>query len=688
MERISKYRAGIILLVFALVISFFSFKLYDLQIIETGGETYNATTFTSITRVKAARGDILDCHGNLLVSNRASYDLVINHQVLLSANGTNQHLYNLVKKCEELGIEYTETFPITMERPFAYTLDQQSSARQAYFQDYLAFKEGLDSDITAPLLIEKLRERYHLPADWTDDEARKVIGLYYELQLRQCTNLPNYIFITDANDTALSAVVELQIPGMNVEASTVREYNTKYAAHILGYVGPMSAEQWETYQTIDGYQMDSEVGQDGLEAAYEQYLHGVDGIRQDTVARDGTLIKSVYLVEPKAGANVEVSIDINLQMVAEESLAQVIYDLRNQEELNADGSRVDGLDADGGSVVAMNIKTGQVLVCASYPTYDLTRYSEDFETLVEDPHKPLYNRALLGVYPPGSTYKMSMVVAGIDSHVIDSTTQIFDEYCFDEYEGLAVYCLAHHGSINAVEALTVSCNYFFYKLGSLATLNAIDSTAKAMGLGEDTGIELPSSIGHRSNAETKAQLFTGTDRTWYGGDQVLTAIGQSENRFSPIQLCVYACTLANKGTRYKATFMNRVVSADYRERLAYNEPTVVSTLNMSDEAYATVTEGMYRVCHDRYGTAYNTFRDYPLDVCAKTGTAQTGIPNTSDNGAFICFAPKDDPQIAIAVYVEKGGHGASMAIVARDIMDRYFDADEIGYVPIYENQVS
>ena len=687
MERISKFRAGIILLVFALVLSLFAFKLYDLQIIQTEGDTDNSDTFTALTRVKAARGDILDCNGNVMVSNQASYDLVINNQVLMSASGTSQHLYRLVKQCESLGVEYTENFPITKERPFTYTLSQQNSAWQGYFQTYLAFKGGLDSDITAPLLISKLRDRYKLPQEWTDEEARKVIGLYYELQLRDCANLPSYIFISDASDEALSAVVELNIPGVRVESSTVRRYNTKYAAHILGYVGPMNAEQWEKYKDIDGYEMDSEVGQDGLEAAYEQYLHGVDGLRLDTFAIDGTLVKSEYLQEPKAGANVEVSIDLNLQMTAEDALAKAIEDLRNQEE------GFDGWDADGGAVVAMDVKTGQVLVNGSYPSYNLATYSEDFEVNSKDPHKPLYNRALLGTYPPGSTYKMSMVVAGIDSHAIDSKTEIYDKGYFDDYEGFKVYCLAYsygysHGSVNAAGALRDSCNYYFYKLATMVSLDAMDSTAKALGLGEKTGVELPEYIGHRANRETKKELYTGDDKNWYGGDQVLAAIGQSENRFTPMQLCVYASTLANQGKRYKATFMNRVVSDDYRQMLASNEPSVVSTLEISDEAYMAVKEGMHLVCADSKGTAYTTFKNYPIPVCAKTGTAQTGITGTSDNAAFVCFAPMDDPQIAISVYVEKGGHGSGMAVVAKAILDQYFDVDEIGYVPIYENQLS
>ncbi|MBQ4641118.1 MAG: hypothetical protein IJB47_00675 [Oscillospiraceae bacterium] len=694
MERISKLRAGIVLLVFFVIIALFAMKLYNEQIIKTGGNTDNQSTFTTLTRVKAARGDILDRNGNLLVSNRASYDLVLNHFVLLSATGTNQYLYNLVQRCEETGITYTEHFPISEERPFTYTLDEYNSSYQSYFQQYLEFKGGLDSDITAPLLVEKLREKYDLPAEWTDDTARKVIGLLYEMDLRRCVGtLPNYVFVTDAEDETLSAVVELNIPGMNVEASTVREYNTKYAAHILGYVGAMDAEQWEYYKTIPGYEMDAEVGQDGLEAAYEEYLHGVDGWREDTVATDGTLLSSRYLSEPKAGSNVEVSIDINLQMVAEDTMAQIIDQMRNREP-NQDGTRRPGYDAEGGAVVAIDVKTGQILTCASYPSYDLSTFFEDFETTSKDEYKPLYNRALLATYPPGSTYKMSMVVAAMESNLIDSTTTIYDKGRFKLAEGNYVNCLAWtnyghtHGDTHAAKALQVSCNYFFYDLGGRIALSAMDSTAKGLGLGEKTGVELPEYVGYRANEETKAKLHTGDDKRWYYGDQVLAAIGQSENRFTPLQLCVYTATLANQGNRYKATFMSRVVSSDYRQLQDENKPELMSSMEISDETYRTYVEGMHMVASTPDGTAYTTFKDYPIAVAAKTGTAQTGISGTSDNGAFVCFAPVENPRIAIAVYVEKGGSGAALAPIAKAIMDRYFEVGEIGDVNIYENQLS
>ena len=695
MERVTRFRARIIILLFLLVLGFFSFKLYDLQIVQTDGAVSNSSNFITRTRIKAARGDILDCNGNVLVSNRASYDLVVNHYVLLSATGTNDYLYQLVQRCQETGITYTEHFPISQERPFTYTLSEYNSAWQGYFQDYLAFKGGLDSDITAPLLVDKLREKYNIPAQWTDDEARLVIGLRYELDLRQCVpSLSNYVFRYDASEEDLSAIVELNIPGMRVEASTVREYNTAYAAHILGYVGAMNPVQWEYYKTIDGYEMDAEVGQDGLEKAYEEYLHGVDGLREDTVAPDGTLISSRYIREPKAGSNVEISIDINLQITAEDNLAILIENLRGK--VDEYGDLVDGHDVEGGAVVAIDVKTGQILTCASYPTYDLSRYFEDYTINSEDPYKPFFNRALQGAYPPGSTYKMSMVVAAINNSYINSVWECEDKGVFDKYEDFAPKCLLYtnsygedtHGKINAAVALQKSCNYYFYELGDMLRLSDIDNTAKGLGLGESTGVELPERVGYRANAETKQLLYVGSDTAWNPADQVLTAIGQNENRFTPLQLGVYTAALANQGTRHKVTFMSRVVSSDYKTMLLESKPVLVDTLTINNEAYNTVKEGMYMVAHVEGGTAYSTFKNYPIEVCAKTGTAQHDIPGASDHGAFVCFAPKDDPQIAIAIYVEKAGHGSTLATIAKGMMDIYFEVGEIGDVNSYENLIS
>ena len=296
-----------------------------------------------------------------------------------------------------------------------------------------------------------------------------------------------------------------------------------------------------------------------------------------------------------------------------------------------------------------------------------------------------------------------MVVSGFYSGMITPDTRIMDKGVFTDYAGFDPKCLRYangggtHGNITAAEALCVSCNYFFYEVGDLTDIKISDTVAKNLGLGEPTGIELPEEIGYRANAETKKMLnpndLNGDLSRWTAGDKVLSAIGQSENRFTPMQLGVYTATLANKGVRMKATFLNQVVSSDYRNRLYVNEPEVVATQPIADDCYATYTEGMRMVTsyisYYMVGTAYATFYDFPVAVAGKTGTAQHGISTASDHGAFVCYAPADStPKIAIAVYGERAGHGSSMAAVAREMLEVYFEVGESSDVAVYENQAS
>ncbi|MBQ7345463.1 MAG: penicillin-binding protein [Oscillospiraceae bacterium] len=687
MERMTRFRAGLLVCLFMAILCFYCFRLYRVQVVDTGGDTNNITTFETRTRVKAARGNILDRNGNVLVTNRASYDLTINHFVLTSSADPNGTLYQLAQLCKERDIDYVDHLPISNSQPFEYTLDEYSTTWQSHFQTFLASRDHLDSDMSAPLLMRKLRESYLIPEEWSDEDARLVLGMRYELTLRTCVgSLSNYIFLSDVDNDTLAAVLELNIPGMNVESSTVREYSTEYAAHILGYVGAMNATQWEYYKKLDGYSMDALVGQSGLEEAFEEYLHGTDGSRVDVVTKDGTLVKSYYEVEPKAGQNVQVSIDLNLQSAAEDALALAIEGMRSEDTSQK------GWDAQGAAVVAMDIKTGQVLVCGSYPTYDLSTLFENYNDLLNADLQPMYDRALQAIYPPGSTYKMSMTVAGIQAGEIGRWTQICDNGAFTKYPGMSPKCLVYsssgrtHGYIDCTEALKVSCNYFYYELADRLSIDMIDSTAKSLGLGEHTGIELYEAVGYRSNPESKAALYSGDDSRWYKGDQILTGIGQAENRFTPIQLCTYAATLANQGVRYKATFLNRVVTSDYSSVVYENAVTVMSEMDMSDEAYDAVLTGMKKVASESGGTAYKVFGDYPVQVAAKTGTAQTGIQGHSDNGAFVCFAPADDPQIAVVVYGERAGSGGNLAPVAKAVLDAYFGT-EAGDTITGENQV-
>lgn len=706
MERMTRFRSSVLLGIFGFVLFLFATKLFSLQIIETKGNTDNATTYSTITTVRAARGDILDRNGNILVGNRASYDLVFNHYVIKSADDRNQYLYNLLKKCAELGVTHNDHFPITATQPFQYTLDSYNASWQRYYQSFMV-DWGLDPDITAPLLVERMRERYDLPEEWTDEEARGVIGLRYEFDLRGVTNLPNYVFIEDVSNENLSAILELNTPGLMVESSTVREYHTPYAAHILGYMGGMDDADWKKYEE-QGYSMDAYIGQSGFEEAFEEYLHGIDGSRLDVVSKDGAIVSQKYLEgkEPIAGNNVETTIDITLQKIAEDSLAEVMHNLTDP-EINTSEGESTGLDAQGAAVIVMKVKTGEILACASYPTYDLANISkpEVWNAIMEDELKPFFNRAFGANYAPGSTFKMCTLVAAMQNvnskgeRILNYMETIQDKGVFTSLgEGFNPKCLlyssvqATHSTIDATDALKVSCNYFFYELGYRMTWEMMDEAAKGFGLGEPTGIELTESIGWRANPTSKAASYTGPDAVWNAGDRVLAAIGQSENRYSPLQLCVYACTLANRGTRYRATFLNRVASSDYRTLIKQNEPEIVSKMDIAYDTYEMYMTGMRKVITDISGTANKYFggredpKTFPVEVCAKTGTAQHASGG-SDHAAFICFAPKNDPEIAVAIYGEKAAHGSWLAPVAEDILEAYFEMEAASDVFTYENKV-
>ena len=711
MERLSKIRAIALLMIIVTILTLYSFRLFKLQIIDTDGKTDNTDVFVTQTRVKAARGDILDRNGNILVGNRASYDLVFNHYVITSSDNTNESLMKLIQKTRELGITYLDHFPVTKDRPFEYTLTDYTTAWQGYFQSYLRDR-GVDSDITAPLLMQTMRKRYKIPDEWSDADARAVIGLRYEVDLRGVVNLANYIFMEDVSDEHLSALLELNTPGLMVEASTVREYYTSYAAHILGTMGAMTNKQWEkvkaAYKEGTGpeYYMDAQIGQSGFEAAFETYLHGTDGLRKDTVDKNGAIISQEYYTgkAPKAGNNVETTIDINLQIIAEDALADIIDWLQNPEDSKKDKNQeMVGRDVEGAAVVVMKVKTGEILACASYPTYNPQTYNEDYNDILNADFDPLFNRAFHATYAPGSSYKMvtlyaSMEIGGGTEGVLfqpGQTIETLGKYRRYEDQGFAPACLRWnanpgrtHGVIDAAKALEVSCNYFFYELADLYLSGAtLDEAAKGFGLGEKTGIELDEAIGMRANAETKAKLYKGASAAWGVGDKLNAAIGQSENRFTPLQLCVYVATVANKGVRMKATFLNRVVASDYRTLVMQNEPTVASTLKMSDATYNTIVQGMKQVITGEIGTARNTMRGTSVVVAAKTGTAETGRVG-SDDGSFVCFAPADNPEIAIAVFGEKAAHGSTLGLVAKDIIDYYFYQAQASSVNTYENKIS
>ena len=688
MERITRFRALAMLLVFALILSAFSVRLYALQMMGAGDIVADSDTYTTYYTVKAVRGNLLDRNGNVMVGNRASYNLVFNNFVLTNADKPNDHLLRLVKMADQLGVEYIEHFPVTETRPYEYTLVEQNAAWQGYFQAYLR-EMDIDSDISASRLMEALRSRYKIPDDWTDEEARAVIGLRYELKLRtDITNLSSYVFLEDVPDDVLNAILELNVPGLDAQATTTREYYTTYAAHILGTYAAIDPDQWPEYKE-KGYKMDDKIGQSGLEKAFEEYLHGTDGRLAKVVDKDGNIVSQYYVKEPVAGHNVETSIDLNLQMVAEEAMKEVHDSLV---ESNGTDGAGNGADIEGISCVVMNTRTGEILACASYPSYDPATFNKMYNELMADPLKPTRNRALHEAYPPGSTYKIAMSIAGLETGTIGRYTEIRDDGVFTKYGTPSPRCLVYtrtggtHGYLDVAGALRVSCNYFYYVLGDKMDWEDVDAVTKSLGLGEHTGIELDENVGRRANEETKKKLNSGSDAYWYAMDQVLASIGQSEHRYTPMQLCSYVAAVANKGTRYAATFMKRVVSSDYSTLVEENTREVLSVTEMSAETVAAVFDGMHQVTSAPGGSGASAFRGFDIAVCGKTGTAEHETGGSS-NGAFVCFAPMENPEIAVAVYGEKAGSGAYMARVARAVLDYYFGGDTASDTVTYENKV-
>jgi len=673
MDRRVRFRTGALLVIVLLIIGFYMVRLYKLQLVDVQeSDILSDNTYTYYTTITASRGAFLDTNGKPLVSNRASYNLSLSYYVLMNSEDPNGSLQKLSEQSAALGVQITDHLPVSTTRPYAFDESLVNSVYKNYFEGWKEQRK-VDPDISAEQLIRSLADRYNLPEDLSDEMTRTMVGMRYELELRRYfSNLEDYVVAYDVPAEYLADVLDLTIPGLSVLTSTERVYETTYCAHILGTVGLMNAEEYEYYKEL-GYPMNAVVGKDGLELAFEEYLHGTDGLMKTTVTSTGEIVEQVYVREPIPGGNVTLTIDLELQMAAEDALAEVIEDLK----LNGLGTSGEGRDAQGGAVVVQDVNTGAVLACGSYPTFDLSSYFTNFNELSADKDAPLFNRALLAPYPPGSIFKMATTIAMIDEGGVGRFYEIQDHGVYTFYEGTELRCLYWkntgwtHGSINVMQALSVSCNYFFYEAGRVIGIDPIDSVAKALGLGEKTGVELYEETGTRANPATKAEAYKNdpSQSGWYGVDTLVAAIGQSEHRYTPMQMCSYTSALANGGTRYSATFLKRVSTADYSENLVVNEPKVASRLEISEEAMAAVSEGMVMAAKE--GTAMNYLWDYPIPVACKTGTAEHGSGG-SDHASFVLYAPVENPQISIAVYVEKGAQGGNLANVAKAIMDVYF----------------
>ena len=707
---VSSSRLAAFALVVVLLIALCAGTLYKLQIIE-GAAYYEESqnSLTSYPSVTAARGNILDRYGRVLVSNRECYNLKISDTRLFSdeVEDPNAVILQMINLVEAAGETYTDDLPITLEPPFEYT--NMTDIQRTLLDAYLKAK-GLDEDTTAVELMSYFRTRYEIANSYTAEEMRKIASVRYAVNVRYEINTNSYIFVEDASIDLISDLMGVVGNVVEVETSYVREYNTQYAAHILGYVQAMSEEDMAKYRPEDensGYDYDTKVGRDGVEAAFEDWLHGTNGEARVKRTANGTVTSTVYLEDPVPGNHVYLTIDIQLQEQVERILETGIYELqieRNDDnaEAVAEG-RLDEVreDIQGGAIVVVDVKTGEPLAIASYPTYDLATIIEDYADLLEADYDPLFNRALMGAYAPGSTFKPCTAIAGLTENILNTETQIECTGIFTKYEsqGYAPACWIYtqmdgqltHGYDNVTEALKDSCNIFFYTVADDLGIRKLMEYAEDFGLGESTGIELTETTGNMSNPDNHLNYDVDA---WVDGDTVQAGIGQSDSMFTPLQIAEYCAAIANGGTRHSAALLKSVRSYDYSRQLYQNKTEVLSTVDSADYNWAAVQRGMYLMANDitsSSNTVYYTLGNYSyngvsLPVAAKTGTSQLGEGKTN-NAIFMCYAPFDDPEIAVAIVVERGLSGANLSRMARNVLDAYFSLGSISNTAERENSL-
>ena len=642
-------------------------RLFSLQI--KSGKQYRSVSDARLSLsvpVIAPRGEITDRYGRPFVTNRTGYFVVL-EKINETNQERNESILNILKLLTEKGstAEYEDILPISFDSPFRFRFpkeDQNHAEQEKRFKN----ENGFDESSTATDIINGLCEKYKIDDEYTNKEKRLIAGARYSMEKNGFSVSSPYTLAEDVDIETVTKIKEHAdlFPGVAVHEQPVREYlYPETATHILGRVGKISSDEYEQLKN-DGYGRNDYIGKQGAEKAFEQYLRGTDGVSSVERQIDGESTNFIESVDPVPGNSVILTLDLDLQLAAEESLKKAV-----------DSTKSSSSSKNGGAVVAVDVNSGEILATASYPTYDITQFSEKYNEMAEDKSNPMFNRAFAGLYEPGSTFKPISTIAAIDSGVLepDEKIETKGEY---KYLDRTFKCNIFrtkgltHGTINVSEAIGVSCNYFFYEVGRRTGIEKIAETAEKFGLGDLTGVEL-------SGEEAKGRIATPENREksgekWYPGDVLQAAIGQSDNLFTPLALANYTAALANGGTTYKTKLLKAVKSETDETIIKSTTPEIKQLAGASKEALTAVKDGMLKVTEPG-GTAYSVFSDFPVSVAGKTGSAQV---SGGTNGLFICYAPAENPQIAVSVALENGGSGTLAASVARDVLDGYFSKPE------------
>ena len=708
-------RANFLIGAYVLCLALFTGILYNAQIVN--GSEYLARSTIQVTTTKTvetSRGIITDRNGKILVSNREIYTVSFDPDLVPDQDGETHQaavaraLLRILTLFQEHGVAWGDSLPIGDAEPYGYTFAGATGAQRAWFSHYLADRKWSSTELTAssssplmsqtlldklkltgstaltaPHLLELMRADFGVPTDFSRQEARLVLGVLYELRLRKLTanavTVP-YVFAEDLSVELISILNDGAFEGVVIGSKAVRQYNTDYAAHILGRVGKFeSREERDSFNAewnatreagedttgLPYYRLDDQVGKDGVELAFEQYLRGRDGTRLITTNQEGKITSEIYSIQPEPGGTVALTLDIDFQAQVEEILARSVQAM-DQEDLEDGEEPVNR----GAAAAVVSVANSEILALATYPTYSQRTYAQDYALLSQDPRHPYVNRAISSAYAPGSTFKPLTAVAALESGVITPTTIINATGSWtypgdpNSYANCWLYnsSRGRHGRINVSQAITVSCNYFFAQMGYSLGLDRLNAYCRAFGLGESTGIEIYERTG------TLPENKPGEDQSPWAG------FGQSSQLFTPLQLANYVATLVRGGTRYNAHLLKDISAYDGSSVLYTAQPEVLSQQEIQPDNLAAVKKGMGDLATT--GSVGQQFANCIVTAGAKTGSAQTG--EVMANGVFVCFAPFEEPEVAVAVVIEKGKAGAALASTAVEILNAYFAPSDIG----------
>ncbi len=657
-SKMNKNRGNAAIAIICVLFAVFLVHLFRVQVIGTKEEAEAAVSVVSVS-IPPIRGEILDRNGYPLVTNKQVNKIVFNYPNFpKNYTERNKIIIELIRIFRKNKVEWNDNLPIIMDKNGKLKFDKEKPNEVSYLKSEAFLDLNYYADVED--CFNALVSKYKLE-EYSQKDARNIASVYYSMVKTGFNTGRNYEFATDVSSALVSAIKERSdhFPGVDVQVSSERDYyDGTIAPHILGIVANLSESEYESKKE-EGYTITDMIGKSGIEAIMESQLRGTNGIKTITTDAEGNKSEE-YTLLPQQGNTVILTLDRDLQKIAQDALAEGIKKL----QISTDRSYMLT-----GSVVVMDARNNEVLAMASYPNYDNSTYQDDYEKLSKDVSKPLWNRALKSTYTPGSTIKPAVAMAGLEEGIVKGDMGIVCTGIYTHYKDYQPRCTKVHGYQNVVNAIFNSCNIYFYDTARRLGIEKLNSYFSMFGLGEPTGIELSESEGivdtvqHR---ELKGEL-------WTPGLTIQAGIGHGDNQFTPIQLCSYVSTIANRGTRYKAHVIKSVKSSDLSETIMETESQILSKASFSDENWDLVHKGMLLV-----GTqSYANFSKVPCKVAAKTGTTTVskrvnGRKIETYNGFLITFAPYEKPEIAICVSVEGAGSGGSTAPIASAIMEHYF----------------